>query len=165
MITMIAAVARNGVIGNRGTLPWAGKLRTDMEHFVDYTVKRRTALMGRKTYDSIPSKFKPLMGRVNFIATRDKSYAQPGCQILHNESEIIKVSNQVGELVVIGGAEIYNLLMPLADKLVITHVNSSVLGDSFFPPMIGHWQTKPILHQQRDGKNIYPFSIIEYTRY
>lgn len=163
MITMIAAMSRNGVIGANGSMPWAGHLRTDMEHFVKYTTDK-TVLMGRKTYDSIPARFKPFKRRRSVIVTRDRSYTQPDCEIVHNKLEIVKLSKECNELIVIGGAEIYQLMMPQAEKLVITHIHDYVPGDVFFPSMIGHWNANTIFHQERDGKNIHPFSIVEYTR-
>ncbi|KND46732.1 MAG: Dihydrofolate reductase [Parcubacteria bacterium C7867-006] len=162
-ITMIVAMARLGVIGKNGNLPWAGKLRADMDHFKKVTMNK-TVVMGRKTFDSIPARFKPLPERENVILTRDSNYSQPDCLVLHHRDEVLRLAELRDEVFIIGGAEIYRLMMPYTSRLIVTHLFSLIEGDTFFPPMPGNWNAETLFNQEVDEKNFFPFSVVEYTR-
>jgi len=132
-VTLIAAVARNGVIGDAGDLLW--RLPEDMQHF------RRTTLghpvvMGRKTWDSIPTKFRPLPGRTSIVLTRQAGWRAEGALVAHDMAGAIAQARSApgGEHVfVAGGAEIYALALPLADELLLTELARDFDGDARFP--------------------------------
>ncbi len=129
-ISLIAAISENNCIGKDGDLPW--HLPEDMKHFKEKT-KGKIVLMGRKTWESIPEKFRPLPHRKNIVITRNPEYAVPkDVDLFQNINDAIsKYPNQ--EIVVIGGGQIYNQTMDIADTLYITHVHEQVNGDAFFP--------------------------------
>ena len=126
MISIVAAVAKNLVIGKDGAIPW--KLPNDVSFFVKITTGC-PVVMGRKTFESIG---KPLKNRTNIILTRDESYKQEGCLVY---SDIKKVVEDFGDknLMVIGGQEIYRQFLPYTDKLYITYIDKDFEGDTFFP--------------------------------
>src|SRR5260221_13784568 len=113
IISMIAAVARNNVIGKANDLPW--RLPDDMKYFMQ-TTKSHHVIMGRKNYESLPEKFRPLPNRSSIVVTRQNYYQAPGCTIVHHLEDGVKIAEKNGEqeLFIIGGADIYNLAMSLA---------------------------------------------------
>lgn len=126
-VSIILAMAKNNVIGKGQDLPW--KLPEDMKRFKRLT-SGNTVLMGRKCYESIPEKFRPLPNRVNVIITRDESYKAEGCEVRHDLQAAIEEFNEEGkELFIIGGAEIYKESFSVADTLYVTHINEEVEGD------------------------------------
>ncbi len=129
---MIAAVARNNVIGKANDLPW--RLPDDMKYFMQ-TTKGHHVIMGRKNYESLPEKFRPLPNRTSIVVTRQNYYQAPGCTIVHHLTDGVKIAEKNGEqeLFIIGGADIYNLAMSLADKLYLTEIDAVIDGDTFFP--------------------------------
>ena len=135
MIVLIAAVAENGVIGRGGVMPW--RLRSDMAHFRALTMGK-PVVMGRKTYLSLH--LKPLPGRTNIVASRDPSFTAPGVLVARSFEAAIEAARgdalrRGADIMVIGGADIYALAMPLAGRLEITQVHTSPEGDSVFPPI------------------------------
>lgn len=130
MIALVAAVAQNNCIGQRGALPWY--LPEDLKHFKRLT-SGHVVIMGRKTWDSIPEKFKPLPKRANVIITRQPNFkALPGVEIFHTIPEAL-AAHAGKDIFIIGGAEIYNQTIAQADTLYITAVHRPVEGDAFFP--------------------------------
>src|SRR5882757_1286682 len=131
-ISLIAALAQNGVIGKANDLPW--HLPDDMKYFM-LTTKGHHVIMGRKNYESLPEKFRPLPNRISIVVTRQKGYQAPGCSVVHQLEEGVKIAETHGEqeLFIIGGSEIYKLGMPLADKLYLTEIHASIDGDTVFP--------------------------------
>lgn len=129
MISLIAAVARNGVIGAGGGLPW--RLRDDMAFFKDATMGK-AVVMGRKTYESIPAKFRPLEGRRNLVVTRDKGWKADGVEVFNTLEDALHAAGD-GEVMVAGGGEIYAQAIALAGKLYLTEVDAEVAGDVKFP--------------------------------
>src|SRR5579872_7137400 len=110
-ISMIAALTRNRVIGKANDLPW--HLPDDMKYFMQ-TTKGHHVILGRKNYESLPEKFRPLPNRVSIVVTRQRNYSAPGCTVvhdLHDGVRLARVQNE-SELFIIGGAEIYKLAMP-----------------------------------------------------
>lgn len=166
IISLIAAVAENGVIGKNNQLPW--RLPADMKYFRQITLGH-CVIMGRKNYDSIPLKFRPLEGRTNIIITRQKKTIAPGCIVVHSLKEAIRTARKKtsgkDEVFVIGGGQIYTLALPLANKMYITHIHHSFDGDTFFPGI--NWQEwKPVsktVHQP-DEKNKFAFSFCVYEK-
>jgi dihydrofolate reductase len=140
-VNLIFARAANGVIGRDGTLPW--HLPEDMAYF-----KRMTAgcpvIMGRKTWDSIPGKFRPLPGRTNLVITRQVLWKENGAQPSSNMREALLFCEQMSptpaEVWIIGGAQIYAEALPLAQRAVITEIAQNFEGDAFAPTFGPHWR-------------------------
>ncbi|RZI74400.1 MAG: dihydrofolate reductase, partial [Variovorax sp.] len=126
-LNLIYARAANGVIGANGTLPW--HLPEDMAHF-----KRTTAgcpvIMGRKTWDSLPPKFRPLPGRENIVVTRQADWAAAGAQRANNLQQAIALCAGAAEIWVIGGAQIYAEAAPIAQRAVVTEIDRDFEGDA-----------------------------------
>lgn len=133
-IIMIAAMAKNNVIGKNGRLPWDESLTEDFQHFRLRTAGR-PLIMGRGTFDSLPKK--PLPGRPNIVMTHDKSFSHEGVIVAYSYDEAIKRATELagehGEIMVIGGASIYKEALPSADRMILTHVDMDVEGDTYFP--------------------------------
>ncbi len=130
MITLIAALAENNCIGQNGKLPW--HIPEDLAHFKELT-SGKIVLMGRKTWESLPEKFRPLPKRKNIIITRQEKYfVGEGVEVFGEIEEALK-KYQNEEIFIIGGAEIYRQTLEFADRLEITHVHQKVDGDAFFP--------------------------------
>jgi len=129
----VAAVARNGVIGQGGRLPW--RLKSDLAHFRSVTMGK-PVLMGRRTYASIGT---PLAGRTNIVVSRDRDFAAPGIVAAPSLDTALQLARAdadrrgADEVVVIGGAEIYRQTLAIADRLVITEVDLQPAGDVVFP--------------------------------
>jgi dihydrofolate reductase len=129
-LVLVAAVARNGVIGREGGLAWRDA--ADMKHFRELTWGH-PVLMGRKTWDSLPAKFKPLPGRRNLVLTRDAGWRAEGAERVASIDDAVRLAGDVSTLFVIGGAEVYSQASPRADELVLTEVDADLDGDVHFP--------------------------------
>ena len=127
---LIYARARNGVIGAGGTLPW--HLPADLAHFKALT-QGCPVIMGRKTWDSLPPRFRPLPGRLNVVLTRQPDWAAPGALAVHGLAEALARVQGAPRVFVMGGAELYAQALPLAHTLVLTEVDADLPGDAFFP--------------------------------
>ncbi|RYG60455.1 MAG: dihydrofolate reductase [Alphaproteobacteria bacterium] len=149
MVSLIVAVARNGVIGRQGGLPW--HLRDDMKYFAD-TTRGHTVVMGRKTFESIPEKYRPLPDRRNIVVTRDTSWFAKGVDVVGDLGEAMEKCGD-GEVFVIGGGEIYAQAMHVADRLYVTEIAAEVEGDVVFPPYIVGWrEVKRVPHQEGEWR-------------
>ncbi|MCP1537072.1 dihydrofolate reductase [Methylorubrum extorquens] len=126
-ISLVAAIARNGVIGRDNSLAW--RLSSDLKRFKALTMGK-PILMGRKTWDSIG---RPLPGRRSLVITRDRSLALSDVTVVHDWDEALAAAGD-DELMVVGGAEIYRLALPHADRLHLTEVDAAPEGDAYFPP-------------------------------
>ena len=132
-MSLIVAVAENGVIGADGDMPW--KLSTDLKRFKSLTMGK-PMVMGRKTFESIG---KPLPGRTMIVVTRDRQWQSPGVVVVNSVSDAIAVAEKIAsaegqnEICVIGGGEIYRQTMPTADVLHYTIVHAAPVGDTKFP--------------------------------
>lgn len=148
-VGIYVAIAENGVIGRDGGLPW--RLSTDLKRFKAETMGK-PIVMGRKTWESFPKK--PLPGRRNIVVTRDASYVAEGADIVHSLDEALALAGRregdagsVGEICVIGGAELFAQALPLADRLHVTHVLTGVEGDVLFPAV--DWaEWRPVRQQE-----------------
>jgi dihydrofolate reductase len=163
-ISMIAALTRNGVIGKANDLPW--HLPDDMKFFMQ-TTKGHHVIMGRKNYESLPEKFRPLPNRTSIVVTRQQNYKAPGCIVVHQLEEGVKIAekNGEGELFIIGGSEIYNLGMPLADKLYLTEIKTELEGDTFFPAYKKDlWQEISRQHHSVDERHSFAFDVVIYKK-
>jgi len=154
IISMVAAVADNLAIGAGGNLLW--RLPTDMAKFKEITYGHHV-LMGRKTYESIPPKFRPLPGRVNIVISRNADFAPEGCKVVRNTDEAIAFAKSCGEkeLMVIGGAEIYKQLLPRTFRIYLTKVHASFAdADAFFPELnVEDWEVVEAEDWHKDDKN------------
>ncbi|HFQ93832.1 MAG TPA: dihydrofolate reductase [Anaerolineae bacterium] len=130
-ISLIAAMDRNRLIGAAGRIPW--HLPDDMRWFVEQTMGK-PVIMGRKTYDSIPPRFKPLKGRHNIILTRQPDYAAAGCTVVHSPEAALAAAGDAPEIIIGGGAALYRHFLPQAGRLYLTLVDGEFSGDVYFPP-------------------------------
>ena len=130
-IVVIAAVARNRVIGKDNRLLW--NIPEDMAHFKALT-SGRTVIMGRKTWDSLPPRFRPLPGRRNIVISRQADYPAPGAELAGSLEQALQLA-AIGEesIFIIGGEQIYRQAMAVADRLEITEVDLEPEGDAWFP--------------------------------
>ncbi len=130
-LTLVVAVAKNGVIGRDGALPW--RLSSDMKRFKAATMGK-PVLMGRKTWDSLPRK--PLPGRQNLILTRDADFKADGAWVYTDLAAMLAAARAMSEAAgveeacVIGGAQLYNAVLPQADRIILTEVNLEPEGDA-----------------------------------
>jgi len=129
-IVIIAAVARNRVIGKDNRLLW--NIPEDMAHFKALTAGH-TVIMGRKTWESLPPRFRPLPGRRNIVISRQADYAAPGAELANSLENALKLASTVASVFVIGGEQIYRQAMAIADRLEITEVDLEPDGDAWFP--------------------------------
>ena len=157
-LTLVVAVADNGVIGRDGDLPW--RLPEDLKHFRRLTLGN-TVLMGRKTFDSLG---KPLEGRANWVLTRDAAYAPAGATVFHDLEAALAAQAQ-GALLVIGGAELYRQTLPHAWRLELTRVHASVAGDTHFPPYDpAQWREVAREDRAADERHAHAYSFLTLER-
>lgn len=165
IVSLIVAISNNKVIGKNNQLIW--NLPKDMKFFMDTTLGH-PVIMGRKNFESIPEKFRPLKNRTNIIITRNKNYETLDCKVVHSIKESLKCMDFGNEEVfVIGGGEIYRkfLELDLIDKMYITHIDEFFDGDTFFPDInLDKWISKEILNHQKDNENPHDFKVIEYYK-
>jgi dihydrofolate reductase len=164
LISLIAAVADNGVIGKDNTLIW--KLPGDMKFFRETTMGH-CVITGRKNYESIPLKFRPLPGRTNLVITRNTEFQAPGAFLFSSLEAALDFARlrDEKECFVIGGGEIYRLAFPLAHRLYITHVKGNPEGDTFFPPFLPEeWEVERDPEFEKSDKDEYDYYIRIYKR-
>ena len=158
-ISLIAAMADNGVIGIENRLPWC--LPADMKWFRDNTMGK-PIVMGRKTFDSIG---KALPGRTNIVVTRDTSFKADNCLVTHDFEEAVSAAGEVDELMVIGGASFYEQTLPRADRLYLTLVHASIEGDAWFPKVdFSQWNEVSRKDCSSDAKNPFEHSFVVFER-
>lgn len=161
-ISFVVAIDKNRVIGANGRLPW--RLPDDMRRFRELTMGK-PVLMGRKTYESIPQRFRPLPGRHNIVLTRSRDYAAPGCTVVHTVEAGVAAATGAEELMVIGGASLYTALLPRADRLYLTLVEAEVEGDTHFPPIRpSAWREVARKAHPADERHAYPFTFVVLER-
>jgi dihydrofolate reductase len=162
-VNLIWAQSHNRVIGLKGTMPWY--LPEDLAH-----LKRTTlgcpVIMGRKTWDSIPLKFRPLPGRSNVVITRQSDWQANGALPANNLTEALSICEQIqpqpAHVWVIGGAQIYAQALPLAHKIVLTEIDADFDGDAFAPALGAEWrETERESHLSKTGL---AFSLVTYIR-
>ena len=161
-ICLIAAVAKNGVIGKDNDLPW--DLPDDMKFFKEKT-KNKHIILGRKNYESIPEKYRPLPNRTNIVLTKNKKYKAEGCILLNNFNKALDFSKKENNLFIIGGSEIYELGIKVADIMYITEIHSSFEGDVYFPKYNkSEWEEIERVFHDKDEKHKYSFDFVTYKR-
>lgn len=162
-LSLIAAVARNSVIGKRGAEKMLWHLPDDFKHFKALTTGK-PIIMGRSTFESIG---RPLPHRTNIVLTTKPDYRPDGVTIVHSADEALAAAQRTGaaEAMVIGGGEIYRLFFDRATRLYITRVDADINGDVHFPiidPAV--WQETVREPHPADDKHAYPFSFVQYDR-
>jgi dihydrofolate reductase len=164
-LTLVVAVAENGVIGRSGGLPW--RLKSDLAHFRALTWGK-PVVMGRRTFASIP---KPLKGRTTIVVSRDPAFAAPGIVVAPNLAAALATARGdalrrgADAIAIIGGQDIFARTLPMADRLEITEVHARPQGDTFFPP-IDPEQWRDVgrtAHPAGPGDDA-PFTFVTYER-
>lgn len=163
--SLIVAKGKNNVIGANNDLIW--DLPRDMQFFKD-TTTGHPIIMGRRNYDSIPPKWRPLPNRENCIVTRKENFEAEKCHVFGSVEDALnhyKDSDQ--KVFIIGGGQIYKYALDhdLVDEMFITHIDQDFEGDTFFPDFDeSKWSTEIIMESEIDEKNPYPFIVKKYTR-
>ena len=165
-LCLIAARARNNVIGAAGDLPW--RLKGDLAFFKSATLGC-PIIMGRKTWESLP--VRPLKGRENIVMTRDWTYNAPGARVYSSFPAAINAARAVATrqnascVFVIGGATIYDLALPYVDRIFMTEVDASPEGDAHFPELqTGDWSRETLATYPAGDGNDHAFSIVRMDR-
>lgn len=161
MITLIAAASENDALGKKGDLPW--HLPKDFKRFKELTTGH-CIIMGRKTFETFP---KLLPNRTHIVITRQKDYVAKGCMVVSTLQKAIEEAYQLDTSpFVIGGGEIYNLALPLADRIELTRVHASFEdADTFFPKIdINEWEIVHSQHVEKDQQHQYNFTYETYER-
>ena len=156
-LNLILARAANGVIGNNNTLPW--HLPQDMAHFKRLTMGC-PVIMGRKTWDSLPARFRPLPGRLNIVVTRQSDWHAEGAQRANSIALAMALCPPQSEAWVIGGAEIYAQALPLASSAVVTEIDADYAGDAFAPQFGPQWTE--IMRERHVSATGLSFSFVTY---
>ena len=160
VISMIAAMTRDRVIGINNSLPW--KLPADMQWFRQQTMGK-PIIMGRKTFESFGAK--PLPGRKNIIITRDQNYKVEGCDVVHSIDEALTLANSAEEVMVIGGAELYRQVLSDTDTIYLTRIHEAFEGDTRFPEIHNtEWHQVERIDHEADEKNSHDYSFIRLDR-
>ena len=163
--SLIVAMDREHGIGKNNDLMW--HLPRDMRFFKS-TTEKQVVIMGRKNYDSIPEKYRPLSDRLYVIITRNQDFRAPDCMIFHSLEEALNhFENDSREIFIIGGGEIYKMAMYIRglSQMYITHVNGVFNADTFFPDFDkSSWVKEELIQQSIDEKHEYTFETFLYTR-
>jgi len=148
LVTLIVAVADNGVIGRENTLPW--HLPEDLKRFKRLTMGK-PMIMGRKTFESIG---KPLPGRLNIVVTRDSNYRREGVEVVHGTDAALEAAAGASEVMVIGGAELFRLFLPRAGRIHLTRVHGNIEGDVMWPALdIREWDVVERERHEADDRH------------
>jgi len=159
IISFIVAMGRNREISNKGKLPW--HMPTDLKYYRDMT-RGKTIIMGRKTLDSMK---RPMPDRVNIVMTRDKNFKAEGCIIVHSVDEALKAAGNVDEVMVTGGADIFKLFFPKADRIYLTKIDGDFEADVFFPEFdIKEWKETSYEEHEKDAENPYDYVFVVLER-
>lgn len=163
-VSLIAALSKNRVIGKNNDLPW--HLPDDMKYFMQ-TTKGHHTIMGRKNYDSIPEKFRPLPNRTNIIVTRQLDFKAPGCLVVNSLEKGLDIARGNGEreVFIIGGSDIYTLGIPYANRLYLTEIDAIIEGDTFFPQVNQvQWKESSRRTHPADQRHLYSFDFVVYDK-
>ena len=161
IISIISAVAKNRVIGNKNALPW--HLPADFKYFREKTLNK-TIVMGLNTFKSIGEK--PLPNRKNIILNNNPNYKVPeNCFLARSIDEVLEMVENDYELMVCGGASVYKQFLPMANMLYLTYIHQNFEGDTFFPEFnMQEWKEIKREDHQPDEKNLYPYSFVVLER-
>jgi dihydrofolate reductase len=159
-ISLVAAVARGGVIGRENAIPW--QLPEDARRFRSLTMGH-PVVMGRRTWDSLPERFRPLPGRRNVVVTRNGAWHAEGAERAGSLDEALRLLAGEPRVFVIGGAELYAEALPRVDELVVTEIDAEVEGDVFFPT----WDREAFREESREehvSEDGVAFAFVTYVR-
>ena len=158
-ISLIAALADNRVIGHENQLPW--RISADLKHIKVVTMGK-PIIMGRKTFESIG---RPLPGRSNIVISRDESFEAEGVVVVHGIEQALEAAAGCDEVMVIGGANIYQQLLARAGRLYLTEVKAEVVGDAWFPRIdAGEWAELERESHQADENNEFDYDFVVLER-
>ena len=159
MLSLIAAVARNRAIGKDNQLLW--HLPEDMKHFRE-TTRGKPVVMGRKTWESLPEKFRPLPGRQNIVVSRDPAYKAHGADLAGSLEGALALAGGAEEVFVIGGEQLYRAALPFADRLYLAEVELEPEADAFFPELNpAVWQE---VERRASGESMPACTFVVYVR-
>lgn len=164
IISMIAAVSENNVIGKNNSLPW--HLPDDMKYFMQ-TTKAHYVIMGRKNYQSLPEKFRPLPNRTNLVVSSQSDFEAPGCRVFQSLEDALEFARRENqhEVFLIGGSRVYQEGLSKADKLYLTHIHSTIEGDVYFPTVDWEqWTEISRVPHPKDDRHTFSFDFTVYTR-
>jgi dihydrofolate reductase len=159
-ISLVAAVAREGVIGRDNAIPW--QLPEDARRFRALTMGH-PVVMGRRTWDSLPERFRPLPGRRNVVVTRNAAWRAEGAERAESLEDALRLLAGAPQVFVIGGAELYAEALPRADELVVTEIDAEVEGDVYFPT----WDRAAFREESREehvSDDGVAFAFVTYAR-
>jgi dihydrofolate reductase len=159
-VSLVAAVARGGVIGRDGGIPW--RIPEDMARFRELTT-RHAVVMGRRTWESLPDQFRPLPGRDNVVVTRNPDWTAQGADRAGSVEAALELLESTPSVFVIGGGEIYAAALPYADELLLTEIDAEIEGDTTFP----RWERdkfEEIERRERITEGGTPFAFVRYVR-
>jgi dihydrofolate reductase len=159
-LALIAAVARDGVIGRDNAIPW--QLPEDARRFREVTMGH-PVVMGRRTWESLPERFRPLPGRRNVVVTRNDAWHAEGAERAASLEEALRLLDEAPRVFVIGGAELYAEALPLADELVVTEIDAEVEGDVFFPTW-DRAEFDEVSREEHVSDDGVPFAFVTYRR-
>lgn len=159
ILTLIAAIAHNRVIGIDNRLPW--HLPADLQHFKVLTLGH-AVIMGRKTWESLPAKFRPLPGRRNVVITRNGNYRADGAVVVTSLPAAVAAGDS-DEAFVIGGAELYAAALPLADRLQLTEIDATFKGDTWFPAIDPH-QWRETTRESHHADEGFDYAFVTYQK-
>jgi len=159
-VVLAAAVARGGVIGRDGAIPW--RLPEDVRRFKELTTGH-AVVMGRKTWESLPDRFRPLPGRRNLVVTRNPEWSADGAERAGSLEDALRLLEGEVEVFVIGGAETYAAALPHADELEVTEMELDVEGDTFFP-VWNRTEFDEVSREQHVATDGTPFAFVTYRR-
>lgn len=157
-VVLVAAVARGGVIGRDGGLPW--RLPEDMAHFREVTMGH-PVVMGRRTWESLPETFRPLPGRRNIVVTRNAAWSAEGAERAGSLEEALALVDGAERASIIGGGELFAAALPLADELLLTEIDLEVDGDTLFPAWDSFEESS---REERVAENGTPYAFVTYDR-
>ncbi|MCW5648922.1 MAG: dihydrofolate reductase [Ramlibacter sp.] len=156
-INLIWAQARHRVIGKDNAIPW--RLPEDMVRFKALTMGC-PVIMGRKTWDSLPLRFRPLPGRRNLVITRSPDWSQNGAEPMPSLDAALQICEQNPDVWVIGGAEVYAQALPLAHRVALTDIDADFEGDAYAPALQAHWQE--VSRARHTSSNGLVYSFVDY---
>ena len=164
-VSLIVAVSENGVIGKDNDLIW--HLPKDIKFFKDTTLGHHV-IMGRKNFESIPHKFRPLPNRTNIVVTRQTNYQAKGCITVNTIEDALTIAkqNEDKEPFIIGGGQIYKIALKLnlIDKIYLTRVHYSFDGDTFFAELGADWKEVNKIDYKADKKHAYDYSFLTFEK-
>jgi dihydrofolate reductase len=164
-VSLIVAVSENGVIGKDNDLIW--HLPKDMKFFKDTTMGHHV-IMGRKNFESIPHKYRPLPDRTNIVITRQSEYKAKGCIVVNSVEAALEIAKKNGDIepFIIGGGQIYKIALEanLVDKIYLTKVRHSFEGDTFFPELNTDWKQIERIDCKSDEKHAHDYSFLTFEK-